>query len=59
MGTRMQRLEVLRVILSCNEMGSHEEILKELAKNGWAVTQATLSRDLTKLHAAKILGNGG
>lgn len=42
MGTRMQRLEVLRVILSCNEMGSHEEILKELAKNGWAVTQATL-----------------
>ena len=33
MGTRMQRLEVLRVILSCNEMGSHEEILKELAKN--------------------------
>lgn len=28
----MQRLEVLRVILSCNEMGSHEEILKELAK---------------------------
>ena len=58
-GNKMQRLEVLRVILSCNEMGSREEILKELAKNGWAVTQATLSRDLTKLHATEILGNGG
>ena len=55
----MQRLEVLRVILASSEMGSHEEILKELSKNGWEVTQATLSRDLSKLHAAKILSNDG
>lgn len=55
----MQRLEVLRVILSCSEMGSHEEILRQLAKNGWEVTQATLSRDLSKLHAAKVLGQDG
>ena len=59
MSNRMQRLEVLRVILASSEMGSHEEILKELAKNGWEVTQATLSRDLSKLHAAKILSNEG
>lgn len=59
MSNRMQRLEVLRVILASSEMGSHEEILKELAKNGWEVTQATLSRDLSKLHAAKILSNDG
>ena len=52
----MQRLEVLRVILaSSNDLGSHEEILKELAQNGWNVTQATLSRDHSKLHAAKVL----
>lgn len=56
MSNRMQRLEVLRVILaSSNDLGSHEEILKELAQNGWNVTQATLSRDLCKLHAAKVL----
>lgn len=55
----MQRLEVLRVILASSEMSSHEDILKELAKNGWEVTQATLSRDLSKLHAAKILSNEG
>lgn len=59
MSNRMQRLEVLRVILASREMGSHEEILKELEKNGWKITQATLSRDLSKLHAAKILGNEG
>lgn len=55
----MQRLEVLRVILAGSEMSSHEAILKELAKNGWEITQATLSRDLGKLHAAKILDGTG
>lgn len=52
----MQRLEVLRAILDAKELGSHEDILKELAQNGWEVTQATLSRDLTKLRAAKVQG---
>ncbi len=56
MSTRLQRLEVLRVILSTDDtLTSHDEILAELAKNGLEVTQATLSRDLSKLHAAKIL----
>lgn len=59
MSNRMQRLEVLRVILGSRDMGSHEEILRELEKNGWKVTQATLSRDLSKLHAAKVLGDDG
>ncbi len=60
MSNRMQRLEVLRVILSgSTDVSSHEQILGELAKNGWNVTQATLSRDLTKLHAAKILTADG
>lgn len=59
MSNRMQRLEVLRVILSSREMRNHEDILKELEHNGWKVTQATLSRDLSKLHAAKVLNNKG
>lgn len=59
MSKRMQRLEVLRVILASSEMGSHEEILRELARNGVEVTQGTLSRDLSKLHAAKVLNKEG
>lgn len=60
MSNRLQRLEVLRVILaSSNNLSSHEEILGELAKNGCQVTQATLSRDLAKLHATKILTPDG
>ena len=60
MTNRTQRLDVLRVILSgSNDLGSHEEILKELARNGCKVTQATLSRDLCKLHAAKVLTADG
>lgn len=58
MSNRDRRLEVLRVILASSNMGSHEEILKELSRNGWTVTQGTLSRDLSKLHAAKVLHNG-
>lgn len=59
MKKRDQRLEVLRVILASSEMGSHEDILRELKKNGLNVTQATLSRDLSKLRAAKVLDSDG
>ena len=54
-----ERLEVLRVILSSHNLGSHEDILQELKRNGIEVTQATLSRDLTKLHAVKTLDRNG
>ena len=60
MSNRMQRLEVLRVILGGTlPLSSHEEILAELRKSGVNVTQATLSRDLTKLRATKILTADG
>lgn len=56
----MKRMEVLRVILgSTNTLSSHEQILDELAKNGCIVTQATLSRDLNKMHATKVLTADG
>lgn len=55
MSTRLERFEVLRVILSSSEKGSHEEILEELARNGIKVTQATLSRDLSRLNAMKVI----
>lgn len=60
MNSRMKRMEVLRVILaSTNTLSSHEQILEELQKNGCTVTQATLSRDLNKMHATKVLTADG
>ncbi len=59
MKNRNSRLEALRVLLSCKEAGSQESILKELAKQGFFVTQATLSRDLQKLKAVKVQGTKG
>lgn len=59
MKDRLNRLETLRVILASKEAGSQEDILRELHRNGYNVTQATLSRDLRRLHAAKVLGASG
>ena len=59
MNKRNQRLELLRVILENQALAGQEEILAELRKHGVEVTQATLSRDLTKLHAVKTLDRNG
>ena len=40
-------------------MGSQEEVLTALAKEGIAVTQATLSRDMKQLKVAKAATMGG
>ncbi len=57
--TKSERLEVLRVILAGRAMGSHEEIMAEMERNGCPVTQATLSRDLRTLNAAKVTDKDG
>ena len=54
MSKRFERLEVLRVILSSHNLGSHEDILQELKRNGSEVTQAALARDLNRLRATKV-----
>ena len=59
MNSRIERFEMLRVILSSSSMGSHEEILEELARNGIKITQATLSRDLSRLNAMKVITADG
>ena len=53
MKQKNDRLEVLRLILSSRQMGSQEELLNALRKEGFFVTQATLSRDLKQLKVAK------
>lgn len=59
MKPRHERIEVLRLILANTEIGSQEALLKELEAEGYKVTQATLSRDLQKLKAAKLASVGG
>jgi transcriptional regulator of arginine metabolism len=47
------------MIISSKEIGSQEELLQELAKEGFQLTQATLSRDLKQLKVAKAASMNG
>lgn len=53
MKTKTSRLEALRMIISSQQMGSQEELLGALQREGFQLTQATLSRDLKQLKVAK------
>lgn len=53
MKVKKDRLEALRMIISSQELGSQDELLTALKKEGFQLTQATLSRDLKQLKVAK------
>ena len=53
MKVKNSRLEALKMLISSMELSSQEEVLKELEKEGFKLTQATLSRDLKQLKVAK------
>ena len=53
MKVKNNRLEALRMIISSQQMGSQDELLAALQKEGFKLTQATLSRDLKQLKVAK------
>ncbi len=59
MKVKGQRLDTIKMLLSSNEIGSQEELLNELKKEGFVVTQATLSRDLKQLKVAKAASMNG
>ena len=59
MKVKNSRLDAIRLILSTQEIGSQEELLTELAKEGFKLTQATLSRDLHQLRVVKTVGVQG
>ncbi|MDE5783808.1 MAG: arginine repressor [Prevotella sp.] len=59
MREKSQRLEALRLIISSRQLGSQEELLAALQKEGFKLTQATLSRDLKLLKVAKAATMGG
>ena len=52
-------MEALKMRISSQELVSQEEVLKALAKEGFRLTQATLSRDLKQLKVAKAASMNG
>ncbi len=59
MKVKNSRLDAIRLILSTQEIGSQEELLSKLAKEGFKLTQATLSRDLHQLRVVKSVDSQG
>ena len=59
MKVKNDRLEALRMIISSQELGSQDELLTALKKEGFQLTQATLSRDLKQLKVAKASSMSG
>lgn len=54
MKTKVQRLSSIKRIIETKKVSSQDELLKKLDKEGYQITQATLSRDLKYLKAGKI-----
>ncbi len=50
---------MIRIIISSQEICNQEELLRALAKEGFKLTQATLSRDLKQLKVAKACSYAG
>ena len=59
MKSKNSRLDAIKIIISSIEIGSQEELLQELLKEGYSLTQATLSRDLKQLKVAKAASMNG
>ena len=59
MKVKNSRLEALKMLISSMELSSQEEVLKVLEKEGFKLTQATLSRDLKQLKVAKAASMNG
>ena len=59
MRAKTVRMKTLKMLISSKELSSQEEVLKALAKEGFTITQATLSRDLKQLKVAKAASMNG
>ena len=59
MKIKNNRLEALRLIISSQQLGSQDELLNALQKEGFKLTQATLSRDLKQLKVAQAASMSG
>ena len=59
MKVKNNRLEALKMLISSQELSSQEQLLQALHKEGFEITQATLSRDLKQLRISKVRGKSG
>ncbi|WP_321479060.1 arginine repressor [uncultured Bacteroides sp.] len=59
MKKKANRLDAIKMIISSKEVGSQEELLQELSREKFKLTQATLSRDLKQLKVAKAASMNG
>ncbi|MBQ7421570.1 MAG: arginine repressor [Prevotella sp.] len=59
MKIKNSRMETLKMLISSQELCSQEEVLQALEKEGFKLTQATLSRDLKQLKVAKAASMNG
>ena len=59
MKIKTRRLETIKQLISSQQLGSQADLLRELRKEGYFLTQATLSRDLKQLKVAKAATMGG
>lgn len=59
MKIKNSRMETLKMLISSKELSNQEEVLEALAKEGFKLTQATLSRDLKQLKVAKASSMNG
>jgi transcriptional regulator of arginine metabolism len=59
MSVKNSRLDTIKMIISSQEISNQEELLQALSKEGFKLTQATLSRDLKQLKVAKASSNSG
>jgi len=54
-----QRHIKIREIITANEIETQDELVDILKKDGYNVTQATVSRDIKELHLVKVPTNNG
>ena len=59
MKSKNNRLDSIKMIISSKEIGNQGELLAELEKEGFQLTQDTLSLDLKKLKVAKAASMNG
>ena len=59
MCTKKQRLEMICEIISKENINNQDQLSRRLNEMGFAVTQATLSRDIRQLKVVKVHHNNG
>ncbi len=59
MSTKLKRLNRIKEILQVTAIGSHDDMIKQLAADGIKITQATLSRYFAELAVVRTITDKG